>query len=80
MDAVVRASEWMRTPIKDVPPLAVYYAKYLGNRFGMCDEIWVTAFAHYAQIIEGLPCEDDLYQINDEARDWFAHNQSVEPT
>lgn len=44
---------------------------------GLCSEIFMTAFAHYAQYIESLPCGDSLYVINNEGKSWFASNKTI---
>lgn len=73
MNASNRADKLMLTPMKDVPAPAIAYAKYLGKKYGMCGEVFVTAFAHYAECFEGAEKSDDsLYAANDEARAFFA--------
>jgi hypothetical protein len=67
MDALQRASEMMRIPMKDLPEIAIEYAKHLCNRVGMCMEALYTAWAVYAQIVEKLPCDDFLYIPNGDA-------------
>lgn len=75
MDAVHRAAQMMKTPMKGLPKKAVKYARYLGKKYRTCGEIFMTAFAHYAQYIESLPCEDSIYKINSEGKIWFASQQ-----
>ena len=73
MNASSRADKLMLTPMKDVPAPAIAYAKYLGKKYGMCGEVYMTAFAHYAECFEGAEKSDDsLYAANDEARAFFA--------
>lgn len=69
--AVTRAVEMMAIPIKDLPPLAVEFAKLLCAKVGMCGEVLLTAWAAYAQAVEGLECDDDLYQISAQDLAWF---------
>ena len=38
----------------DLPPLAYDYAKHLCQKYGMCGEVMVTAYAHYVELVEGL--------------------------
>jgi hypothetical protein len=71
MDAVARASQLMSAPPRERPVLALEYARHLASSLGLCGEIVVTAFAAYAQAVEGLPCADSLYQIGDSEREWF---------
>jgi hypothetical protein len=71
MDAMKRAGEMMSIPMKDVPPLALKFAKKLCQKYGGCGEVVLTAYAAYAQSVEGLSCDDDLYQVGEEDRQWF---------
>ena len=45
---------------------------YVGNT-----EVVITAFAHYAQIEEKLPCRDSLYSANSEDRQFFEEIKSL---
>ena len=67
-DAIKRAAEMMNIPTADLPMVAYSYSQFLCRKYGGCGEIFMTAFAHYAQKIEGLPCSDSLYQVNE--TDW----------
>ena len=69
-DACERAEEILN--MENPPKLALAYAKKLTEKSGYCAEALLTAFAQYAQIEEGLPCEDDLYLASDERRELFA--------
>ena len=59
-----RASEMMSMKIKDLPLLAKEYLIDLSSRVGFCGEVCLTAYATYAQLEEGLKCDDDLYLPN----------------
>lgn len=72
MDAVKRGMEMLFIPQNKLPPLAYEYARHLCNKLGMCGEVYLTAFAAYAQCVEGLGCDDDGYEASDEAVEWFA--------
>jgi hypothetical protein len=72
MDAVKRGMEMLYTPQNQLPPLAYEYARSLCQKIGMCGEVFLTAFAAYAQCVEGLECEDKGYEASDDAREWFA--------
>lgn len=74
-DAVARAVALMTTPMSQVPPLAIGYARHLAASLGMSGEVYLTAFAAYAQCAEGLECSDDAYAATPEARRWFASKQ-----
>jgi hypothetical protein len=62
-DAVKRAMYLMQVAIKDLPPPAIAIRNHLARMVGMCMEVCITAFAAYAQVVEGLPCTDDLYIV-----------------
>lgn len=69
-----RGHEMMLYPIRDLPHLAIAFAKVLCQEFGMCGETLLTAWTIYAQMVEGLPCEDDLYKPRDEDLLWFSEH------
>lgn len=71
-DAVSRGVELAMIPMKDLPPLAMEFLRHLAKKVGMCGEVCITAFAVYAQCVEGLPCGDSLYTARPEDREWFA--------
>jgi hypothetical protein len=64
--------ELMSVKAKDLPPLALEFRGVLCREVGMCMETCITAFACYAQAVEGLECHDDLYQIRPDHSEWFA--------
>ncbi len=78
MTALNRASELMSTKMNELPPLAREFAQHLCNKVGGCMEVFLTAFAIYAQICEDLPCDDPAYQPSAEDRAWFACPLHVE--
>ena len=69
--AIERRSEMMLIPMKNLPPLALEFAKKLGKEMGMCGEVLMTAWTIYAQCVEGLSCSDKLYQARPEDIEWF---------
>jgi len=71
VDAMERAGQLMSVPMKDLPPLAYKYALELCRVLGMSGEVMLTAFAFYAQIVEGLECKDLAYQVNEDNRRFF---------
>jgi hypothetical protein len=71
-DAVERGIQLATTPMKDVPLLAREFLWHLAKKVGMCGEVCITAFAVYAQCVEGLPCDDDLYLARPEDIEWFS--------
>ena len=70
-DAVEEALKMMRIPMRELPPIAIEYVKYLSNKVGACMEVYVTAYAYYNQAMLEMPCEDSLYVIPDEEFQWF---------
>lgn len=71
--AVERAAELLNIPIKDLPPLAVQFRNRLCSEMGLCLEVCLTAFAAYAQCVEGLPCDDEAYKARPQDVHWFKH-------
>jgi hypothetical protein len=71
MLAEERAAEMMHIKLKDLPPLAFEFARKLCMETGMCGEVYLTAYACYAQCVEGLECKDDLYRAPPSAIAWF---------
>ena len=53
--------------LRDLPPLAVEYARHLAFRMGASSEVLISAYATYANVVEGLPVADSLYAHPDEA-------------
>lgn len=69
--AIKRAVEMMKLPTRDIPTQAMLYAAYLCKKYMLCGEVLFTAYAVYAQIVEGLSLgdEDDvLYGVNEQVR------------
>lgn len=71
MTAEQRATELLHTPGNQVPPLALGFYQFLASKYGACTECAVTAFAAYAQIVEGLPCTHQPYLVDALATAWF---------
>ena len=70
--AVTKAGEmFYGTILRDIPKECIEYLTYLSSRVGICGEVYLTAFAYYNQAVLGMPCEDDLYKIPQEEKDWF---------
>lgn len=71
--AIQRASElFFKTPGNLVPENAKKYRDHMCRKYAGCGEVILTAFAHYAQIDEGLVCDDTLYKVSDEDRREYA--------
>ena len=71
LDAVDRAIGLMAVPLRDLPPLATAFRQHLAMKVGMCMETCITAYAVYAQCVEGLACDDPLYLARSEDHEWF---------
>ena len=74
--AIDRAGEMMFIPIRELPELARQFATKMGKEIGMCGEVMVTAFAIYAQCVEGLPCNDISYLAKPDDIEWFKEKMS----
>lgn len=71
LDAVTRACGMFDTRPSLLPPLAIEYCRYLCHNYGGCGEVCITAYAHYCQIVDGMPCKDTLYMPDTMAIAWF---------
>jgi hypothetical protein len=70
--SVDRAVELMSVPAKDLPPIALAFRNQLCSELGMCMEVCLTAFAVYANLVEGLECDDAAYAPRGVDVEWFA--------
>jgi hypothetical protein len=68
----------MKTPICELPPLALEFAKRQCNRFGMCGEILLTSWIVYAQCVENLECTNPLYTATPLDKKWFNEVQRLQ--
>lgn len=66
--AIKRGIQMMGLPVHQIPTPAILYAAYLCKKYGMCGEVFLSAYCVYAQIGEGLVCDDPLYGITEEIR------------
>lgn len=71
----VAGKMFMGTPMNQLPKEALEFAKFMCSKVGMCGEVLLTAYAYYCQMVLGLKCKDDLYQIpknsHNEYTKWF---------
>ena len=72
--AVTRGREMLLVPTGLLPKLALDFLKKLGSEPGVYLEICLTAFAVYAQCVEGLPCDDERYKARPQDIEWFRQN------
>lgn len=66
-DAVDRAMQLATIPGNELPELARQTRERLSRRVGGCGEVFITAFAWYAQVCECLPCADPAYRVDEAA-------------
>lgn len=71
MDAVERAQQLLNVKRSELPELARDYSYQLCGEHGWCIEVMLTAFAYYAQCVEGLLCKDPAYYPSPTAKQWF---------
>jgi len=71
MDAMERAQELMLEPRWKLPYVCFMYAKELCQRYGMCGEVLLTAYSHYANYMEKLPCDEVEYKADAFAKQFF---------
>lgn len=56
----------------EVPPIALAYVRWLSPRIVETGhKVYAIAYAHYAQVVEGLPCKDVQYVVTDEGREFL---------
>lgn len=74
-----RMNEIYQSKRSEWPPAVAAYVQHMGKKSGMCLEIMVTAFAHYAECYEGLPPhEDRAYRADDDGKAFFAGYMAAE--
>lgn len=66
-----RGAAMMRTPLGELPSLAVEFARAQCQRLGGCGEVLLTSWIVYAQCVEGLVCHTALYRSSREDWEWF---------
>ncbi len=76
--AIDRAMELMAVRQYALPLGALQGADALCRRSGGCMEVFITAYAYYAQLIEGLACADDLYRFHPENEHCRAVKAAIE--
>jgi hypothetical protein len=74
-DAMEEAMIMMHLPMSSLPKISLDYLKELSSKVGFCGEVCVTAYAAYCQAILGMPCEDEGYKIEPDAKKWFEENK-----
>lgn len=74
--AVERGIVMMKVPMRDLPAEAFIFCGYMCQRYMMCMEVMLTAYCYYAQIVEGLACDDEAYKVTDTIRTEWDHVQA----
>lgn len=80
-DALERGIELLQTNEGELPILALVFQRNIWKRSGISIEGALTAFTVYAQIVEGLPCEDPNYKWDSDqidTKDWFERHAKKE--
>lgn len=70
-DAVKLAGCMFVTKQSELPKIALKYMHYLCAQAGACGEVIITAFAYYGQFVLGYTCNNPLYKVTPDAREWF---------
>lgn len=76
--AVDRATELLAMKQTALPLGALQGAQALCRRIGVCMGVYITAFAYYAQIVEGLKCEDPAYAFQPGTADGEAVKEAID--
>lgn len=71
LSALDRANDMLTTPMGKLPHAARDYASQLASRLGGCTEVLLTAYCHYAVVVEGLVCSDEAYMPGPDAYQFF---------
>jgi len=71
MTAEQRANQLIGLPAMQVPRLARAFANHLVKQHDYCTEIIHQAYVVFAQVVEGLTCEDPINQTRKEDAEWF---------
>lgn len=69
--ALERGQEMMNMKMNHIPVVARDHLEYISRQIGMCMEVCLTVYTIYAQIVEDLPCDDELYIPDNDAISWY---------
>lgn len=72
MQASRRAHELFNAKGSAVPEKARKYRDHMCRKYAACSEVILAAFAHYAQIEEGLPCDEADFVVTEKIRAEYA--------
>jgi hypothetical protein len=59
--AVHRGMQLFAMPMGQLPDEALIYCAYMCKKYMGCGEVMLTAYCVYAQLHEGLECDDEMY-------------------
>lgn len=67
----------MFTKVKmgDLPDEALIYCAYMCKKYMGCGEVMLTAYTVYAQLSEGLECDEEDYKADDRHRSEWSEAQ-----
>lgn len=71
MTSLERAMEMMYIKQNELPKATFAYMRHLARRVGLCMEVCITAYAAYAECVEGLEAKDEEYMADPTARSFF---------
>ena len=72
MTAIERAQDlFTNYRMSQLPPMAYDYMRHLARQIGACGEVMLTAYAAYAELVEGCEPADAEYAANADAIAWF---------
>lgn len=73
MQSIERAWQLMKSPRAEWPPVAAAYLRFVTQKVGACAEVYLTAFAQYAEAMEHCaPTPGYALANDDDARTFFA--------
>jgi hypothetical protein len=76
--AVRRGMElFTKVPMDKLPDEAMIYCAYMCKKYMGCGEVMLTAYCVYAQLHEGLECDDEMYFADFRHRAEWAEAQST---
>lgn len=56
-------------PMGQLPDQALIFCAYMCKKYMGCGEVMLTAYGIYAQIVEGLSCDEEMYAVTDRIRE-----------
>jgi RNase H-fold protein (predicted Holliday junction resolvase) len=75
--SIIRAQDLMKIKMNELPPKALEFARFLSKKYGFCGEVMLSAFAGYAQKVEGYREVNESYIVNES--EWKEFERSYIP-